>query len=216
MVTHLTWSSPTCRAQTFGTKACTAGAAWRLGCPAHCSQSEQTSLPTSSTTLLASTTDLEAAPPSPPKARQQTATHSNALMFAATPGLTRQRCTRQGDPRRKEYCLSHSVGMPAEHSRGGRAGADPKRRCKVRRSSNPAPRGLSWGLMSTNLCDYFPISKFHPGDNAGRRGAHLRRWTSIDPLAEETHAIRSLPVSVALVRARYWQLTNGLPFPLHA
>ena len=41
-------------------------------------------------------------------------------------------------------------------------------------------------------------------------------WTSIDPLAEATRAILSLPVSVALVRARYWQLTNGLTFLLHA
>ena len=43
------------------------------------------------------------------------------------------------------------------------------------------------------------------------------RRTSIDPLAEETHAIRSLPVSVALVRARdFMSVLTNLPFPLHA
>ena len=44
---------------------------------------------------------------------------------------------------------------------------------------------------------------------------HARR-TSINPLAEEAPSILSLPVSIALVRARYWQLTERFLFPLHA
>ena len=41
----------------------------------------------------------------------------------------------------------------------------------------------------------------------------LTRRKNINPLAEEALSIRSLP---ALVRARYWQLTERFPFPLHS